>query len=214
MKKNRTLILLVLVFAVVLAGAYVLYSTLGDQVQLGGLAVQVPTEPSTEPQQVEVTEGTTGETVPDTTEVSDYSAPDFTVVDSNGTEVKLSDFEGKPVVLNFWASWCGPCKSEMPDFQKAYETYGEEIHFLMVNLTDGSQETVETASKFIASQGYTFPVYFDTSYSAAITYAVNAVPVTYFIDANGDLIAYGQGALDAATLQKGIDMIYTLAETE
>jgi hypothetical protein len=96
----------------------------------------------------------------------------------------------------------------MPDFQAAYEQYGEEIHFLIVNLTDGAQETVDSAKSFIAKQGYTFPVYYDTAISAAMAYGVSSIPVTYFIDAKGDLVAYGRGALDAATLQKGIDMIY------
>ena len=88
------------------------------------------------------------------TEEEKYLAPDFIVYDSEGNEVALSDFLGQPVVLNFWASWCGPCKSEMPDFQEVYEEYGEEVQFLMVNLTDGSQETVESASDYIANNGY------------------------------------------------------------
>ena len=119
-------------------------------------------------------------------------------------EVMNSD---KPVLLDFWASWCGPCKMEMPDFDATFAQLGEEIHFLMVNMTDGSRETVETAAAFIEAQGYTFPVYFDTEFDAAITYGVNAVPVTYFIDAEGILVAQGRGALDSAALQVGIDMI-------
>ena len=94
--------------------------------------------------------------------------PDFTVMDASGKEVKLSDFRGKPTVVNFWASWCGPCKSEMPDFDAVYQEMGDEIHFLMVNMTDGGQETLAGAQKFIADSGYTFPVYYDTQYSAAI----------------------------------------------
>ena len=135
------------------------------------------------------------------------SVPDFTVYDGDSQPVKLSDFLGKPIVLNFWASWCGPCKSEMPDFQAKFEEYGEQIHFLMVNLTDGSQETVETAQGFVDGQGYTFPVYYDTDYSGAMAYTVSAVPATYFIDEAGNLVAYGKGALTGETLQRGIDML-------
>ena len=175
------LIITLLVLVIIIGGGMLLYRNLGQNIDLGE---PIPTE--TAPQN---------------------PAPDFTVTDAAGNEVKLSDFRGKGVVLNFWASWSGPCKSEMPDFQKAYETCGDRIHFVMVNLTDGSGETVKTASDFIASAGYTFPVYYDTRSDAAMTYGVNAVPVTYFIDASGQLIAYGQGALDAATLQSGIDMI-------
>lgn len=133
--------------------------------------------------------------------------PDFTVYDKDGNAVRLSDFKGKPVVLNFWASWCGPCKSEMPDFnEKAAELEGQ-VAFLMVNLADGYQETIDTASAFITQQGYTFPVYYDTEISAAQAYGVNSVPVTYFIDAEGYGIARAMGAIGAEDLQVGIDMI-------
>ena len=134
-------------------------------------------------------------------------APDFSMFDIDGNEIKLSDFRGKPVILNFWASWCGPCKMEMPDFDEKHQAYGDQIHFLMVNLTDGSQETVETASTFIAEQGYSFPVYFDTDRSGAIAYGVSAVPVTYFIDEEGFFVTYQPGMLSAEALQKGIDLL-------
>ena len=78
---------------------------------------------------------------------------------------------------------------------------------MMVNLTDGSRETVESASAFIEEQGYTFPVFFDTQYSGAAAYGTSAIPVTFFIDRDGNLIAYAQSAIDAETLQEGIDMI-------
>ncbi len=135
------------------------------------------------------------------------TAPDFTMTDASGEEVKLSDFFGKPVVLNFWASWCGPCKSEMPHFEDAYQKYGEDINFIIVNLTDGARETVENASDFIEEQGYTFPLYFDTNTEGAMTYGTYSIPVTYFIGADGVPVAQASGALDAATLQKGLDMI-------
>ena len=127
--------------------------------------------------------------------------------DVDGNAHKLSDFAGTPVVLNFWASWCGPCKMEMPDFEEKYQQYGEQVAFLMVNLTDGNQETVSTASSFVQSQGYTFPVYFDTDMDAAYRYGINAVPVTYFIDREGNLVSYRQGALSADVLQQGIEML-------
>lgn len=132
-------------------------------------------------------------------------APDFTVLDTSGNPVSLSDLRGKPVIVSFWASWCGVCKQGMPDFDDAFAAYGGDVHFMMVNLTAGS-ETREVAEAYIAENGYAFPVYFDTEMSAASAYAVNAVPVTYLIDAEGNLVAYGQGRLGLEGIEQGIEM--------
>ena len=186
---NKNVLILLLALVVLIAGAAAAYNGLADKVELDNLA--------------------TGETVPEGTQapVNENLAPDFTVYDLEGNAHKLSDFRGKPVIVNFWASWCGPCKSEMPDFQAKFEEYGEDIRFLMVNLTDGSQETVNSAQGYIDNQGYTFPVYFDTDYSAAIAYGVSAIPATYFIDEQGVMVAYGKSAMSAEVLQRGIDML-------
>lgn len=143
----------------------------------------------------------------DDAETDEIAAPDFTVVDMDGNSVKLSDFKGKTVVVNFWASWCGPCKMEMPDFNEIYHKYGDDIVFMMVNMTDGGQETVETAKAFISSQPYDFPVYFDVNMEAAIAYGVTAIPATYFIDAEGNVGAYAVSMLDYETIEKGIEMV-------
>ena len=140
------------------------------------------------------------------------AAPDFTVYTADGAPVKLSDMKGKPVVLNFWASWCPPCKAEMPDFDEICKEYEGKVTFMMVNLTDGVQETVESARNFIHMMEYSFPVYYDTDMDASNTYGIQSIPTTYFIDAEGNLIAYGSGALDGATLRQGIGMIYAEAK--
>lgn len=140
------------------------------------------------------------------TEEAQLAAPDFTVLDSEGNEVQLSDYVGKPIVLNFWATWCYYCKEEMPDFDKAYEAY-PEVQFLMVNATDGIQETMASAKEYVEQEGFQFDVFFDTNFDAVNAYQVSGFPATFFIDENGNLVTYGRGMLDFETLEKGIQMI-------
>ena len=195
-------------FVLLLAAAFVLYSALGNFAEAGQLVTVATTEaPTTEAPTTETPAEVPEETTTAPAQVA--LAPDFTVYDLEGNPVHLLSYLGKPIVLNFWASWCGPCKMEMPDFQKAFEELDGQVQFLMVNMTDGSRETVETAISFIESQGYTFPVLFDSDMDAAITYNAYSLPTTYFISAEGQVIARASGAISAELLQKGIDMIYT-----
>ena len=150
------------------------------------------------------------DTPADTTpEQNPNQALDFTVQDWEGNMVKLSDFFGKPIVLNFWASWCPPCKAELPDFDDACKKYDGEVVFLMVNMTDNQMETVEVAKDFIKTYGYDFPVYFDVDYQAAMVYGVRSIPQTYFINAEGEAVATATGMISAAQLEQGIGMIYS-----
>lgn len=132
--------------------------------------------------------------------------PNFTVTDMNGNTAELYDFLDKPVVLNFWASWCPPCKSEMPHFEAAYKKY-PDVNFLMVNVTMSQGESIEAAKGHISSQGYTFPVYFDTTGMAASLYQAYSLPTTYFIYKGGDNAVYAVGAISMENLEEGIGMI-------
>ena len=136
------------------------------------------------------------------------SAPDFTVYDREGNPVKLSSLEGKPVVLNFWASWCGPCRGEMPDFEEVYQAMGSEVQFVMVNLTDGNTETKESALAFLNEAGYQFPVYFDLDGEAAEAYHIRSIPTTYFINSQGYMVAYCDRAMDKGMVDACIEMIW------
>lgn len=203
-----------IVFAFAICSAAILYKKFSEdyspQSNLIGFentqsdALSVENEPFAEQNSENVDESSSSEAESEAKTLS--PAPDFTVIDYDGNEVSLSDLFGIPIVLNFWASWCAPCKSEMPDFDAAYAEH-DDVIFMMVNMTDGLRETVETAKAHVEDEGYSFPVYFDTEYSAAEAYVVYSLPTTYFIDKDGNLVTRAVGMIDAETLEKGIAMI-------
>jgi len=205
MNIKKTLVLSALL-ALVIAGAYFLYGYLSEN--YAGDRISIIEEEA----EVTKSDGTEPEEESENSEEVSYLAPDFTVTDMDGNSVSLSDKFGKPIIVNFWASWCPPCKSEMPDFEEAFKEYGDEITFMMVNMT-GGRETVESAKSFIEKSTYSFPVYFDTDSQAAMTYGVSSIPQTIFIDKDGNLTAYAQGMIDKNALDTGIGMIYNTNTT-
>ncbi|PFF79751.1 thiol:disulfide interchange protein [Bacillus cereus] len=114
------------------------------------------------------------------------SAPDFTLTKLDGTNVKLSDLKGKKVILNFWATWCGPCQQEMPDMEAFYKEHKENVEILAVNYTPsekgGGEEKV---SNFAKEKGITFPILLDKIIDVTTAYKVITIPTSYFIDTKG-----------------------------
>ena len=146
------------------------------------------------------------ETDPETekSEISENHAPDFYMLDSEGNTVNLSDLFGKPIVLNFWASWCPPCKAEMPDFEEAYKS-NPDVQFIMLHCT--AYDTMNDGKQFISDNGYTFPVFFDTTGTGVANYKIESFPTTFFIAANGEIVTYKVGMLYPEELEYGLSLI-------
>ena len=137
----------------------------------------------------------------------DQPAPDFFLRTLNGRSVRLSDYRGKTVVLNFWASWCPPCRREMPDFQTLWEERGpsgpDDIVILAVNLLP--EDTIAAAEGFVDEFGLTFPILLDTSRGeVARPYGVQALPATFFIDRDGIVRTTALGSVFGHLLEVGV----------
>lgn len=137
-------------------------------------------------------------------------AIDFTLKDQFGNEHTLSDYKGKTVFLNFWATWCGPCRSEMPDIQKLYETYETEgdnaVIILGVAALGLGQEKDEAGIKaFLDESGYTYPTLMDTTGDLFSEYGISSFPTTFMIDREGNVFGYVSGALNEDMMKNIIE---------
>ena len=137
-------------------------------------------------------------------------AIDFILTDQYGNKHKLSDYKGKTVFLNFWATWCSPCRAEMPDIQKLYEsaeTEGEDALVVLgvaaPNL--GNEKSEEEIKAFLEENGYTYPVLMDTTGEVFMSYGVNAFPTTFMITREGEVFGYASGQLNEATMKSIVE---------
>ncbi len=112
-----------------------------------------------------------------------FPAPDFTLETLEGQTVTLSSLRGQPVIINFWASWCPPCRAEMPALQAVYEEYQGQVALLAVNAAN--QDNLTDALALLAETGATFPVLLDTDGAVNRLYAITSLPTTFFIGADG-----------------------------
>lgn len=207
--KNKTLLITLIVFLVVLGVAAALYPKLSADMQAQQPATMpTATTAATEAAAQETEEAAETTATTEATEPEAVPAPDFTVQDWDGNEVQLFDYFGKPIVLNFWGHWCGPCESEMPEFNEVWEELGGEVTFLMVHVGPD----VEDGKAKVTENEYTFPVLFDNESAAANFYGIGAYPTSIFINAEGHIKAYYIGMMDRDLLQRGIDMIYQTEE--
>ena len=144
----------------------------------------------------------TDSSLPDTSDR--VEAPDFTLVDQYGEEHTLSDYKGKVVFLNFWATWCPPCREEMPDIEALYNEYGENSEDLVIlsvanpktkDNPNNNDKTIEEVTKFMEDNGYSYPALMDTTGDVLLQYYITAFPTTFMIDREGRVIGYANGAL-------------------
>lgn len=134
-------------------------------------------------------------------------APDFTLTDQNGETVKLSDYRGKKVILNFWATWCPPCRAEMPHMQEFHENNADgDVVILAVNLTaqDNGDEAIRS---FIDEFGLTFSIPMDETGSTAQTYQIRTVPTTYILNTKGEIAQKIVGPMDEQIMKDQTDSI-------
>lgn len=133
-----------------------------------------------------------------------YQSPNFKLEALNGNELELKDLRGKAVLINFWATWCEPCKKEMPDIQEAYNQYKDE-NFEVIAIS--SQESKITVNDFIQSYHLSFPVFIDKSGEVSNTYSVRFLPTSFFIDANGTIKRIYEGQMSRNQLDQWIKEI-------
>jgi thiol-disulfide isomerase/thioredoxin len=216
MNKKVKVLIGVVIFILVLIACYIAYNSLATKDNLPITAsLDEPSVPpvKTDTADSDKTTGSTGskgvanEDPDENTGYVPIEAPNFTVQDPDGNAVELNDLKGKPIVLNFWASWCPPCIKELPIFDEVYQELGDELTFVMVDLTN-DRESIKDGKAYIAEHNLTFPVYFDVSGDGGATYQITSIPTTFFINADGFIETGVVGGIDRATLEKGISYIY------
>jgi cytochrome c biogenesis protein CcmG/thiol:disulfide interchange protein DsbE len=131
---------------------------------------------------------------------SQKTAPDFSGHTLDGAQVSMADYQGKPLVLNFMATWCGPCMAEAPEIDQFYIGSRDRVGFLAIAVND----TQDALKSVLTDKGWTFPVMFDGD-SAASAYGVTAIPTTVVIDAQGHIVKRIIGGTTAAELALLID---------
>lgn len=129
-----------------------------------------------------------------------HHAPDFTLTDLEGQPVQLSSLKGKKVFINFWASWCPPCKAEMPDLVEMSKKYQGQVEFYGVNLT--TQDTVEKAKGFVKEYGIEFPTLLDERGEVGGRYGVVSIPTSFTIDENGVVVQRTGGQLSRSAMEE------------
>jgi peroxiredoxin len=215
MRKSYNIIIWVVALALVIAAAYTYYTknkTEGagllprqNQSQSGTPGTSGASQPATTRNNGSQDTSQSGVTGSESTQSDKVMAPDFTLKDLDGNPVKLSDYRGKIVILNFWAVWCKYCKLEMPDLNELDKELkkGTDAVILAVDV----QESADTVKNYLTSNSIGLKALLDEDGSVAQSYGVSGYPTTFAINPDGSVYTYISGQTDKKTLQKIIDMI-------
>ena len=136
---------------------------------------------------------------------SGSSGEGFTVYDESSHLHHFSEYTGKPLIINIWATWCPPCRKELPAFEKMYKEYGSQVQFMMID--SESKSKFDSVKKFIKDGGYTFPVFYDWDDSAYGTYGTGYIPITIAMDKYGNVVYNQTGGLSEKQLRSIIKSI-------
>lgn len=135
-----------------------------------------------------------------------YQAPAFSLKSfPDSKPISLADYQGKPIFINFWASWCPPCQAESPDIAKAYAKYGDKVQFIGVDLT--AQDTLPDVTAFLEKYGIKFPIALDTKGTVANQYQVMAIPTSFFVNRQGIIVDRIVGAITPQILEADLEKI-------
>ena len=138
---------------------------------------------------------------------SNEMAPDFELITLTGETAKLSDYKGKKVILNFWATWCPPCRVEMPYMESYYEKYkeSENVEILAVNMSNMERGRSKTVKEFVNEHNLTFPILLDEDGEVTDLYEVRRYPTTFIINTEGIITDQGNWSLDEEVIKELID---------
>ncbi|NCC12665.1 MAG: redoxin domain-containing protein [Spirochaetia bacterium] len=235
-KKSRTLLISVISFVVLIVVASVAYNALRENAPSVAFTPQVavipqetpqaepvqapspqmPSDETPEPQPSEPVQEPSPQTSSEETpepateaESEEPKMPNLPFFTLDGKEILFEEIrQGKPVVINYFASWCPPCKEELPHFQKAYESYGDKIQFIFLNAMDGQRETKATLEKFVEQTEFTGPIFTDEGLFSYV-FQTNSLPTTVFINADGTLANGYLGYVSESVLIENLEALLT-----
>ena len=181
--RRREALVALIVLVAVIAAAFFAYQMLAAQAH------------DSQPE----TRTTTTESSRELPKLSEFDATVYTESDEGRLLTEIAD--GKPLVMNFWATWCPYCVNEMGDYQEIYDEYGDRVSFAFIDVADGKRETVQKASDWLADNGYRLPAYYDTSLNAMYKYGATNLPTTVIVARNGDILDVSAGAIDPKAMR-------------